>query len=136
MAADVAKIADLVKAIAPNRVQLNTAVRPPAEEYAFAAPKKDMEALAGLFDPPAEVIAEFSSTMSKSTEATESDILAMLERRPCTMEQITQVFGMHRNEVSKYIGKLLREGRIQKQTRDNDAYYSGTLKQEISHADV
>lgn len=136
VAADISKIADLVKVIGPNRVQLNTAVRPPSEEYAFAASKKDMETLARLFDPPAEVIPEFSSDVSKSTCTNETDILAMLERRPCTMEQIAQVFSIHRNEASKYIGKLMREGRIRKQSQDNDAYYIGTPKEEINHADV
>ena len=31
---------------------------------------------------------------------------------------------MHANEVSKYIGKLLRTGRIQAQHKDADVYYS------------
>ena len=136
VAADISRIADLVKAIGPNRVQLNTAVRPPSEEYAFAAPKKDLERLAGLFDPPAEVIPEFSTDVSKPTGASETDILAMLERRPCTMEQIAQVFSIHRNEVSKYIGKLMREGRIRKQSQDNEVYYIGTPKEKINHADI
>jgi len=136
VSADISKIVDLVKVISPDRVQLNTAVRPPSEEYAFAASKKDMEKLAQLFDPPAEVIPEFSTDVSKPTGASESDILAMLERRPCTMEQVAQVFSMHRNEVSKYIGKLMREGRIRKQSQDNDTYYIGTPQGEINHANV
>jgi wyosine [tRNA(Phe)-imidazoG37] synthetase (radical SAM superfamily) len=134
--ADVSKIAGLVQSVKPDRVQLNTAVRPPAEAYAFAAPKNTMETLAGLFDPPADVIPEFSTDNSKPVEANEGDILAMLERRPCTMDQIAQVFGMHRNEVSKYIGKLMRTGRIREMHTNDGVYYSGTFTQENSHANV
>ena len=136
VAADITKIADLIKVVGADRVQLNTSVRPSSEEYALAAPKKDMEKLAKLFNPPAEVIPEFSMDISKSTGANEVDILAMLERRPCTMEQIAHVFGIHRNEVSKYVGKLVREGRIREERKDNDIFYIGTLKKVISHANV
>ena len=126
--ADASGIADLVKTIGPDRVHINTAVRPASEQCVVSVPRKDLKELTALFDPPAEVIAEFSSGISKFTEATESDILAMLQRRPCTMEQIGQVFAMHRNEVSKYVGKLTREGRIQKQTRGENTYYMGSLE--------
>ncbi|MFW6152479.1 MAG: radical SAM protein, partial [Verrucomicrobiota bacterium] len=61
VAADISRIAELVKAVEPNHVQLNTAVRPPSEEYAFAVPPKDMEKISELFDPPDEIIPEFSA---------------------------------------------------------------------------
>ncbi|GAG27012.1 unnamed protein product, partial [marine sediment metagenome] len=109
--ADVKKIAALAGEIGPDRIQLNTAVRPPAEEFAMALPRRHMEEMAAVFDPPAEVIAEFSSDNGTGVRANESSILSMLQRRPCTAEQISEVFGMHLNEVSKYIGKLMRTDR-------------------------
>jgi len=46
--ADVRKIADLAKEIGPDRIQLNTAIRPPAEDYATALSEKRMESLTDL----------------------------------------------------------------------------------------
>ena len=120
---DVSRIAELVKAIGPDKVQLNTSVRPPCEEFAYAVPEDQMGALAKLFDPPAEIIAEYSSDSSAKVRANEADILDMLKRRPCTLDQICRVFGLHKNEASKYLGKLLRMKKIRHQEKDQNAYY-------------
>lgn len=133
---DVTNIAGLAKIIGPDRVQLNTAVRPPCEEYAFVVPRERMESLARLFDPPAEVIAEYSTNMSAKVRADEAEILRMVERRPCTLEQIGQVFGLHKNETSKYIGKLTRTGQVRQSQRNGEAYYSAVHGEETEHANV
>ena len=121
---EVEKIAALVNAIGPDEIHLNTAVRPPAEEFALALPQKEMEDLTGLFRPVAKVIAEFPAEKSVEVAANESTILAMLKRRPCTAPQIAEVFGMHLNEVSKYVGKLARTGLIRAQKSGREAYYT------------
>lgn len=122
---DVAEIAELVQVIAPDKIQLNTAVRPPCEEFAYAVPEEHLRELAQLFVPPAEVIAEYSSDSSAKVHATEADILELLERRPCTLEQLCRVFGLHRNEASKYLGKLGRTGRVRQLRKDGEVFYAG-----------
>jgi wyosine [tRNA(Phe)-imidazoG37] synthetase (radical SAM superfamily) len=117
---DVEKIAELVNAVGPDEIHLNTAVRPHAEDFALPMPRNKMEELTGLFRPAAKVIAEFASDQSVDVAANEKTILAMLKRRPCTAAQMADVFRMHPNEVSKYLGKLLRTGRIRAQ---DGAYY-------------
>lgn len=135
--ADVGKIAALAKAIGPDRIQLNTAVRPPSEEFAEALPKEHMEKLAKLFDPLAEVIAEFNTKQAPEIQANEDTILAMLQRRPCTIQQISGALGLHINEVSKYAGKLLRTRRIREEQKNGgDVYYSGNCQKEVNHANV
>jgi wyosine [tRNA(Phe)-imidazoG37] synthetase (radical SAM superfamily) len=52
----VKQIAAWVKRIGPDRVQLNTASRPPAEEFAVAVPQARLTELARLFSPEAEVM--------------------------------------------------------------------------------
>lgn len=130
--ADLRLIADQVKSLRPERVQLNTAVRPPAEEYVFAVPRDTMEKAAGLFAPPAEVIAEYSSDLSAKTEVDETAILAMLRRRPCTLGQVARAFGMHRNEAAKYLGKLTRTGQLDAERRDDRVYYSAYRGKEVN----
>ena len=124
MEKDVRKIAEIAKKIRPDRIQLNTAVRPPAEEFAAPLSREQMESFTGLFDPKAEVIAEFSTAGLKDIKANEETVLAMLKRRPCTAEQIGEVFSMHLNEVSKYLGKLMRTEKIQAERRNKDVYYA------------
>ena len=128
---DVTKIAELVTPLRPDKVQLNTAVRPPCEEFAHAVPENHMATLAKLFDPPAEVIAEYSSDASAKVRANEEDILEMLERRPCTLDQISAVSGLHKNEVSKYLGKLTRIGSV-RSTRNSGVIFYRAMKQQPS----
>ena len=132
----VRKIAELAKEIGPDRVQLNTAVRPPAEDFAMAVSKERLQALTHLFHPTAEVIAEFSANGSTDVHVNEDTIYSMLERRPCTAEQIGEIFGMHLNEVSKYLGKLLRTDQIRPERRNSAVYYAAVKRREKSNADL
>jgi len=123
---DVSKIAEWAQSIRPDRIQLNTAVRPPAEDFVYPMPKEKLEHLVDYFTPKAEVIAEFSSDFSPSTRANEETILAMLQRRPCTIKEISAVLGLHLNEVSKYIGKLERTRQIRVQSINGESYYTAS----------
>lgn len=119
----VKKIAALAKKINPDRIQINTAVRPPAEDFAAPLTRKCMLGLTKLFQPPAEVIAEFSTNNKKDIQINQDAIFAMLQRRPCTSQQIAKVFSMHLNEVTKYIGKLMRTGQIHSDRKGINVYY-------------
>jgi len=120
---DVRKIAIFAEEIAPDRIHLNTAVRPPAEDFATALSKKHIEPLTHLFHPAAEIIAEFSAKNSDNIQANEETIFSMLQRRPCTADQIADIFGMHLNEVSKYLGGLIRSDQIRTERKNNTVYY-------------
>lgn len=122
---DVKKIAALIQKINPDKIQLNTAVRPPCENYAYPVPGEQMQRLAGLFDPPAEVIAEFSSDTTAVTKANEEALLDLLMRRPCSLNQLCEIFNLHKNEASKYLGKLERNGLITEKRGDNEIYFYG-----------
>ncbi len=128
MPADIKKIAAHAKEIKPDRIQLNTVTRPPAEEFAAAPSMEILESLAELFDPPAEIVADFKSGLSAKIKANEETILAMLRRRPCTMEQISQAFDLHANETSKYLGKLMRIGRVRAVREKDGVYYDASVE--------
>ena len=124
----VEKIASLAATVEADEIHLNTAVRPSAEAYALPLTRAEMEVLAPVFRPTATVIAEFSADRSSGVAANETTLLAMLRRRPCTAGQVAEVFGMHLNEVSKYLGKLTRTGQIAPLPRegDGDVYFAAT----------
>lgn len=123
MPEDVRKIAALAKDIAPDRVQLNTAVRPPSEDFVTPLSEERMSAMTHLFQPEAEIIAEFDASRQAHVQANQDTILEMLQRRPCTARQIADGFGMHLNEVLKYLGKLMRNHHIRAESKKNEVYY-------------
>ena len=120
----VTKIAVQMKEIAPDQVHLNTVDRPPAEDFTAAIQPAKLAELAGIFDPPADAIAEFNPNSDKQIVATETSILSMLQRRPCTIAQIVGVYGMHITETSKYLGNLMRTGQIQEKRGKKNVYYA------------
>lgn len=123
MTKDTEKIARLARDLKPDRIHLNTIARPPAEDFAAPVSMAQLEKLVGLFEPPARLAADFTPHRTSKTIADEASILAMLARRPCTMKQVEAAFGIHLNEVSKILGRLMRDERIRADIRNDDVYY-------------
>ena len=105
--AEVGRLAECVSLITPDRVQLNTVTRPPVDEFAVGVAPGRMDELAAMFDPPAEVIADVHSVHGRAEfSAGREDILNLLRRRPCSLDEIAEGLGMHRNEAVKFIEDL------------------------------
>jgi len=120
---DMDKIARLAGEIGPDRIQLNTVARPPADEFALAVPREEMESLSRLFEPPAEVIAEYRAAHKTRRPMATEAVLAMLRRRPCTAEQIAEAFDLQVSEVAKCVGELLKTNKIRENRRQHHSYY-------------
>ncbi|MBL7077348.1 MAG: radical SAM protein [Kiritimatiellae bacterium] len=121
--ADVQKIADLAKGIRPDRVQLNTVVRPPADGQAGAVGPEALQKLAGLFEPHAELIAGFQGEPCCGATATEAEVVNMLARRPCTAADVAASFGLPQNESEVLLDQLCESGRVVSDARHDGIYY-------------
>lgn len=120
------KIAGHVRRIRPDRVQLNTAVRPPAEEYAVPVSAGRLKALARLFGPRASVIAGYRGRRGKGDrlESDQRDILATLGRRPCTEADLRSSLGFGPVEIAKHLDALVAMGKIVRRGHGGEAFYS------------
>jgi wyosine [tRNA(Phe)-imidazoG37] synthetase (radical SAM superfamily) len=122
--ADVARISRLAEQIRPDRIHLNTAIRPPAESFVAPLGREELASLTPIFHPTAEVIAEFQAKEGEERRASLESIHKILQRRPCTADEIALVFGMHINEVLKYLEKLAQEGRVWVRRVNHSVYYT------------
>ncbi len=119
------EIKKYIELICPEKVQLNTVARPPAEESAVSVPEKSLYEIAGFFGASAEVIADFPvAKLSGSASASKEDVLQMLRRRPCTLKDISMSLGIHRNESLKYLGILLKKGLVKREAGGDREYYT------------
>jgi wyosine [tRNA(Phe)-imidazoG37] synthetase (radical SAM superfamily) len=108
-----AGIADIVSQAKPHKVQLNTVARPPASAKAKAVTREELEQLAERFSPIAEIAADFTGVHAQpDAKVRQEDILNLLDRRPCTLEDISASLGLHPNESLKHLNHLLEDGRI------------------------
>jgi len=122
---EVSRITQCVRRIKPDRVQLNTATRPTAEDYAVMVDRARMADIAGRFEPPAEVIADYRGVHAQSDfKAGREGVREMIQRRPCSLDDIADGLNMHRNEAIKYIEELNAEGVLTKRTPGGKLFYS------------
>ena len=123
---DIRLLNEIVRRINPSRVQVNTVQRPPAESFATAVPGPLLRELALMFDGRVEIIADFNRPAHTSSGAgrnSKQEIVALLRRRPCTVDDITGSLGVHRHEVLKRLDELEEAGMLIVERRGQDAYY-------------
>jgi wyosine [tRNA(Phe)-imidazoG37] synthetase (radical SAM superfamily) len=113
----VERIAQYARQIAPDRVQLNTVARPPAEVYAQPAATQTLSRLATRFSGKVEVIAperEEDPAPAGGTASAfrEEKLLSLIERRPVTVDDIARGLGWPHAEVIKCLHQLVCAGKV------------------------
>jgi len=109
------KIAAIVRRIRPARVQLNTAVRPPAEEFALPLSTADLSALKGFFPGVVDIVGaggQSGQPVRVASEISDADVMALLRRRPCTVADVSGGLGIHPGEAIKHLDGLRIAGRV------------------------
>jgi len=117
------KLAACIEKIRPDKVQLNTVTRPPAEGVQ-AVSKERLQQIAKKIYKNAEVIADFKSDDKVSDVKIKSDdIVEMLKRRPCSADDIAAGLKISKIETLKYIEELVKSGRIEAVKQGGSVYY-------------
>ncbi len=120
----VEQIAAVATAIAPDKIHLNTAVRPPAETEVKPVAEEKLRSLCSLFTPHAEVIASFEATPATPDGDVNADsLVCLIHRHPATAEQLAAISGAAVSTIRAALAPLIEEGRLQMKARDGDVYY-------------
>jgi wyosine [tRNA(Phe)-imidazoG37] synthetase (radical SAM superfamily) len=119
----VEELARRAAAVHPDRIQLNTVVRPPAERMARPVPTESLAALAELFTPRAEIIAG-APQLHPDQEATAADVLTLIARRPCTAADVAAGLGIHQNAALKALTALIERGEAERRDYDGGVFYA------------
>ena len=105
-----------IQRIHPDSVQINTLDRPGTIENLRGATRKELEDIVILWNMDnVEIISKSPDRkhiMSYRNDV-ESAIIETIIRRPCTVEDLSRILGLHINEVNKYLDVLDAEGRIE-----------------------
>lgn len=121
------KLKEATSMIKPDKIQLNTVVRPPAEKSARPLSHDKLEKIKKVFGKNCEIITEFDKKQQTQPQKDlEGAILDMIRRRPVTLSDISVSLGKHANEIIKYLDFLLNEGKIRSVTHKDSKYYEPT----------
>jgi len=104
-----------IEKIKPDRVQLNTLDRPGTVQDIRSATSQELKSILDFWQlDHAEIIAKppkRKELLSYRKDA-ESAILETIARRPCTLQDLTELLGLHVSEVNKYLDVLEADKKI------------------------
>jgi wyosine [tRNA(Phe)-imidazoG37] synthetase (radical SAM superfamily) len=108
----------------PDKIHLNTAVRPTAESYVYSVPEETLKFFCEILGETAEVIAPFQKqSENKGGTDIRKKIYDLLDRRPCTLQDIAAGLSTHANEILKYIEPMISDQEIETQRIDDKVFY-------------
>ena len=123
-ARQVKRIADIAEALAPDRIHLNTAVRPPAEAEVRPVGENKLRVFCGYFSPVAEMIASFEAAPVATEVPPGTDsLVCLIHRHPATAEQLAAVSGASAQAVEAILEPLVEEGTLQTEARNGETWY-------------
>lgn len=132
----IGKIKQAVERISPDKIQLNTAVRPTTEHDIRRLDMKKLQTIAERFGPRAEVVAALEPPSNRHirpgvahdlpslpAEDPKSAVLAMLKRRPCSISDICSALRIRPREARKHIDELQRQEIIDSSQRHKITFF-------------
>ena len=117
---------EAIKKINPEKVQLNTLDRPGVIDNIRAATRIELQNIIDLWQlKNVEIIA--SSAIRKDNKSfrkdTENAIMETISRRPCTLEDLEKILGLHVNEINKYLDVLDTDNKIETYRQERGIFY-------------
>jgi len=109
--------------ISPDKIQLNTAVRPVVETTARPLSLAEMEAAAAHLKGPVEVIASFNRADIAELPCQDEDLVEMLSRRPMTAADMAKALGLPLVQVVARLKVLEDLGRISHDHYHDQEFY-------------
>ncbi len=112
--------------IKPDSVQLNTLDRPGTVEGLIALSNGELQDIVNLWNlPNVEIIAapiQRENVKSYKIDIEEA-ILSTINRRPCTLDDLRLILGIHINEINKYLSVLEERRIIRKEVQNRGVFY-------------
>ncbi len=116
---------DAINMIKPDKIQLNTLDRPAADKGITPLSKDELtQIMKTLESENIEIISKFKSRkeIRSFRKDVEDMIIETIKRRPCTLRDLSNILGLHINEINKYLDVLEKEGKIETTIQDRGVF--------------
>ena len=123
---DLIQLKEAYLKIKPDRIQLNTLDRPGVIPDIKSATKEDLQKIVDFWALlNVEIIAAGSQRKKivSYRQDIESTILETIFRRPCTLDDLSKILGIHINELNKYLDVLEGDHKIETIYQDRGVFY-------------
>lgn len=112
--------------IKPDSVQLNTLDRPGTETDLRSATREELRSIIDFWGIENVTIIAASpnrKNIRSYREDAEATIMKTIERRPCTVQDLSEMTGLNVNEVNKYLDVLDAEDKIETNRQKRGVFY-------------
>ena len=117
-------IGKVIKNFGADKIQINSVLRPAAEQWVEAADRETLEFAKNLFGENAKIIGKFQKERFDSgRDDVQEAILQLVKRRPCPVKEICESLGLHEAVVVKHIGMMLAEDKIKEVIQKDGNFY-------------
>jgi wyosine [tRNA(Phe)-imidazoG37] synthetase (radical SAM superfamily) len=125
---DLAALAAFASSHRIDRIQLNTAVRPGTDRAVRPLGSERLEEIRLLFGPRCEIVAEIGARACHEDAAAADRILSMIERRPCTAEQIHRALGIPIPGLIKLLEAMKGRGQAVAEEHEGATFYTAARR--------
>ncbi|MBM4278307.1 MAG: radical SAM protein [Deltaproteobacteria bacterium] len=121
---ELSAIKEAVERIRPDKIHLNTVVRPPSEQWALPLDEAEMKRIRDFFGENAEIISEFYRDPSSAMERDiKEEVLKILKRRPLSISDLSEGLGIPEEELDRHLKPLTQERKVQIRIFSDSIYY-------------
>ena len=123
---ELAELKKVILKINPDSIQLNTLDRPGTVSGLRGATKQELELIAKNWNlDNVQIISAVQErrNIQSFRSDIETAIVETIARRPCTLDDLTKILGLHINEVNKYLDVLESEEKIKTIQQERGVFY-------------
>jgi wyosine [tRNA(Phe)-imidazoG37] synthetase (radical SAM superfamily) len=120
---ELAMLKETLRLLRPDKVQLNTAVRPVVQDFALPVSTQKLAEIADFLGDRAEVVADFGNHGHPNFNLSDGDFIATLARRPQTPEDLAEVLGLSLPVVQNRLDVLVKQGRLRHSEHQGKIFY-------------
>jgi len=122
---EISGLLNIINDIKPDRVQLNTVVRPPSEPGAISLSSEKLEEIKNFLGGNTEIIAAAPLKSRKNKlDSIGDQIIEMIKRRPVTVDDISNSLNIKKVETERFIKGLKIKGYIEEQRHGDNLFYT------------
>jgi wyosine [tRNA(Phe)-imidazoG37] synthetase (radical SAM superfamily) len=124
--AELSRLRSVARQLDADRIQLNSLDRPGAVRWVEGMPFEKLRAIAAGFGPDAEAISRpvTRHAMPAYEDDIQARILQTVRVRPCTIDDLADMLGMHQLEVGKYLDVMVAESLLEVRSQSRGVFYS------------
>lgn len=127
---ELAALREAINEIRPDKVQLNTVVRPPAESFAHPVNEERLREIQTYFGGTCEIVGTFQKkNLQNGTRVDVARVISLLERRAMTTEEIAAALGITLDATVEVLQILQDEGLVFPSVHSQRMYFHSSFVQ-------